>query len=302
MTKQINSILSFLNKNNNSPKNIEFTKIKNMHFVSTYNHVSSQYISESIASGASYNEQLALLKSLVEFVERFLSKNHSKQFKLEGMIRSDGFAAYPISSSLAESKLVCRDNAYHEAFERYSWAKWWDDENYGFRLHDNDKLLLNENKEYAEHILDFFDIEDIKILSPFTSLDCNSHLIVLIAKIDSCGYITGGAAGKIGNTDDILGRALGELTRHLLCFRKMHKSFISNLSFYEQRLYNFASGLNNELVSKRLSNSGSQIIEIPQLVFDSHFQHEYYSDFILHRCLFKNQPIFIGGNVDRLCL
>ena len=82
----------------------------------------------------------------------------------------------------------------------------------------------------------------------------------------------------------------------------MKYSANNNFTFYENRLFNFACGKNNFIVKQRLSTQGIKIITLPDLAFNDCFTHRFKDDFILYRCLFQNQPVFMGGVINRLCI
>jgi len=302
MNSSLKKILYFLKSNQITPANIEITQASNMFFVSSYNTLSSEFISESIASGASYQKDIAVIKSLTEYIERLLSKEVSVQFKNMGIDRSDGFAAFPTCYENLDFLKSCSDNAYHEAFERYCWATWWDNPEYSFTVREKLHTSSSQNLCFYSYLIKNFDLEKLFYISPNTNLTHQSETIIIFAKIRNYGYVTGGAAGFTKNLCSIVDRAFSELTRHLLAFQKMKITATKNLTFYEKRLFNFASGKNNFLVEARLSSKGKKVLVLPALLFNSSFNHRFSDHFILHRCLFYNQPVFMGGDVNRLCI
>lgn len=302
MNIYLKRMFNFLDSNHVTPTNIEITQIANMFFVSSYNFLNSAYVSESIASGASYHKEIALLKSLTEYIERMISKDVSEQFKILGICRSDGYAAFPNYYEDLSALEKCRNNAFHEAFERYCWANWWDNPVFSFTYCEDLHTTSKENTIFHSFLMKKFDLERLIYISPTTNLDPQSKVCIIFAKIRNLGYVTGGAADFSGKINSMVARAFSELTRHLLGFDRMKDSINRNFSFYESRLFNFASGENNLLVEQRLNNPGKGKIILPNLIFDNSFDHRFIDDFALHRCLFKDQPIFIGGEVNRLCL
>lgn len=302
MNNTLKKILIFLKSHKITPSNIEIAQISNMFFVSSYNFLNSEFISESIASGASYEKDIALIKSLTEYIERMLSKEVSNQFKSMGVYRSDGFAAFPNDSENLDIAKICSHNAFHEAYERYCWANWWDNSDYSFTIQEQLHFSSAKNLFFYNYLIKNFDLEKLLYISPTTNLVHQSKTIIIFAKIRNYGYVSGGAADFVENTNSIVTRAFSELTRHLIAFQKMKVSPSKKFTFYENRLFNFACGQNNFIVEKRLSASGNKILLLPDLAFNDSFQHRFANDFILHRCLFKNQPIFMGGDINRLCI
>lgn len=302
MTNTLQKILKFLKSNDIAPLNIEITQISNMFFVSSYNFLNSEFVSESIASGASYRKEIAIIKSLTEYIERMLSKEVSNQFKDIGIYRSDGFAAFPTCYENLDILKICRDNAFHEAYERYCWANWWDNPEFLFTVDQTLHNSSTQNSFFYSYLIKHFDLENLYYILPTTNLIHQSKTIIVFAKIRNYGYVTGGAAGFSENINSIVARAFSELARHLLAFQKMKYSANKNFTFYENRLFNFACGKNNFMVKQRLSTQGSKIITLPDLAFNDCFTHRFKDDFILYRCLFQNQPVFMGGDINRLCI
>lgn len=301
MNQCLSEILNFLTINDIMPKNIEVTHLSNMYFTSSFNFLNGNYISESIASGADYDKELSIIKSLVEYIERLISKTTSDQFKAEGFSRTDGYAAFPKYYKDTDPNVECKSNAFHEALERYSWAHWWDNLDIQFVFEDN-KIINYTNKTLVNFLIKYFSVDELTIISPKTSMDSVSKVLIILGKLKGYGYISGGAAGLCNDLDKTIARALSEFARHGLAFKKMQAGKELRTTFYEERLLNFASGKNNQLVQNRLAITGSQQLDLPDLAFDSNFEHMYEHDIVLHRCLFENQPIFIGGNVNRLCI
>lgn len=281
-----------LQKRNLSPSNIQFATWENWTIVSCFSHVSSQFISESVAMGIDRNPEVALMKALTEFVERkSMCETSDPIARLTA--RSDGFAALP--KYYDNSFLRVQENALNEAIERYLWAKWWDEPNTKFFLSD-DFIFSDKEKMMLS-----FNLEKISSIHVIPT-NHESSLLILIAKINNAGYVTGGAAGNIKDKDQVFARAFGELLRHLIVVTEMLDSKISPETFYEKRLYGFGTGLWNNLVEERLTKNGDILIELPELVANRVVEHDN-SDFVLlHRCLFKDQPLFIGGNLERLCI
>lgn len=275
-----------------APTNIQFAIWQNWTFVSCFSEDDSLFISEKVTMGIDRNHEVALMKGLTEFCERKISHDCLDPIaKLTA--RSDGFAALPQHYELAQKRV--QENALNEAIERYLWAKWWDDASTSFFMSD-DFSFADKQQLMLE-----FNLEKISSIHILPS-NHSSSLLILIAKIKDGGYVTGGAAGNIQNKKQTFARAFGELLRHLIVVKEMLTSDYSPSSFYEKRLYNFGNGDWNKIVEDRLAQNGNNVITLPELVADREVDHLNSDIIILHRCLFKNQPTFMGGDLERLCI
>lgn len=274
------------------PSNIQFGTWKNWTLVSCFTEDDSHVISEKVTMGIDRNPEVALMKGLTEFCERKIM-NESSDPVARLTARSDGFAALPRNYELASQRV--QENALNEAIERYLWAKWWDDSSTKFFMSD-DFTFANKEQLMLE-----FNLEKISSIHILSS-NHNSSLLILIAKIKDGGYVTGGAAGNIQNKEQTFARAFGELLRHLIVVKEMLTSDYSPSSFYEKRLYGFGSGAWNKIVENRLVQNGNNAILLPELIVDREVEHVNSDFIILHRCLFNNQPTFMGGDLERLCI
>ncbi|MDO9183347.1 MAG: hypothetical protein Q7U04_13115 [Bacteriovorax sp.] len=274
-----------------APTNIQFAKWNDWTIVSSFDDERKNFISESVSMGIDKNPEIALMKSLTEFCERHVFKTSNDPIaKLTD--RSDGFAAYP--TQLPLSQFHARNNAFNEAVERYLWSTWWDKpETYYTIKEPNFPEKDNIKKEF--HITNLY----LLTVEPQNS---EVYLKIILAENKRGGFITGGAAGSQDDEDQTISRAFGELLRHLLVIKRMNNSNCNTLTFYEQRLWGFGSGRLRNTVLSRLNINGKNKIVLPSLVADKNLIHNN-SDFVtVHRCLFLNQPIFMGGIVERLCI
>jgi hypothetical protein len=292
MNIKIENFSHELQKRNLAPSNIQFSIWKNWSLVSCFSSVSSQFISESVSMGIDRNPEVALMKGLTEFCERKISIDTVDPIA-RLTARSDGFAALPKHYELAHKRV--QENALNEAIERYLWAKWWDDSSTKFFMSD-DYTFANKEQLMLE-----FNLETISSIHILPS-NHNSSLLILIAKIKDGGYVTGGAAGNIQNKEQTFSRAFGELLRHLIVVKEMLTSDYSPSSFYEKRLYGFGNGAWNNIVEDRLAQNGNTAIELPELIANREVAHPNSDFIIVHRCLFNNQPTFMGGDLERLCI
>lgn len=274
-----------------APKNIEFSSWHNWTFVSSFNELNTKFISESVSMGIDKNPEIALMKSLTEFCESYIFRT-SIDPAVKITTRSDGFAAYP--SNVPDFQNRARNNAYNEAVERYLWATWWDNDEIAFSI---EEIKLEED-EILKKEFELTNIYTIKVETENSDIS----LKILLAKNNDGGYVTGGAAGNDYEINQTNSRAFGELLRHLLVIKKMKNQMMSGLSFYEQRLWGFASGDWKDLVLSRLNSKSERTITLPSLIIDKEVIHKDSDLVCTHRCLFKDQPIFMGGNLERLCI
>lgn len=288
----VNQFLEVLNNRKLSPLKIEIAEWNSWTLVSCYSKTISKFISEFVAMGVDRDANVALLKALTEFLERQLSRE-SRDFAAYLTERSDGFAAFPVYSDILYSKRRARKNALAEAVERYAWANWWDDPSVSFKI----EAVMGE--DFRALVVEF-KLKSLRLISVPTNKDF--MLSILIAENEAGGFVTGGAAGLHSDKNETLSRAFGELLRHLIVYDKMKSSERLDLSFYERRLWGFANGEWSELVHKRLNSDSKRVLELPSLLIDQAISHIHADVISIHRCLFHNQPIFMGGALERLCI
>lgn len=296
------SLLKELKLRNRLPKNMDVSKVGDRYWFVCHDEDKSEIISENSTTGFADDGNIALLKALSERVER-LAFRSGYENKLTSCMtgRSDGFAAYPLFYQNAESK--ARESALAEAVERYVWAKWWDDETIAFKCElistsaSNHKIL-----PYVSIIKDQCGLEEIFVIEPKVENSNGLSAVILFGRLKSGGFISGGACGSIGDTKQTLLRSLDELYRHGLAIEKIRLENLEPVTFYEKRLAYFGLGHGNHLIRKRLEAKGSESIILPKLEIDEVIKHELHDLFQVHRCYFENQPSFIGGALERLCL
>ena len=283
-----------------APKHIEVSQWNSWYLVSAFDRKSSEYISESVSMGISRSGDLAFRKAFTEFNERRAIKE-SKDSNSKVTERTDGFAAYPFLD--ADSKMKARHHALNEAAERFLWATWW----------DNPETLFYRNRfKFEDEMSPFIDLAKqefrLSSLEAFEIEDCESKfcLLILIGKNNLGGYFSGGACEQLPlnskSAHSIFERAFGELLRHLLAFEKMKSCNEDLLGFYEKRLFGFGSGKFSAVVEKRLSLIGAKSVNLPRLLIDAEIDHNNSDSLVLYRCLFQEQPVFMGGAIDRFCI
>lgn len=298
----LTSLLKELKFRNHLPKNMDVSKIGDRYWFVCHDEDQTKIISENSTTGFSDDGNVALLKALSERAERLAFRKGYENKIMSCMTeRSDGFAAYPLFYQNAESK--ARESALAEAFERYVWAKWWDEERIEFKLESiNNSEHKHKISPYVATVKDQCGLEEIFVIQPKIEDSNGLEVVILFGRLKSGGFISGGACGLIDDTKKILLRSLDELYRHGLAVEKIRSENIEPVTFYEKRLAYFGLGHGNHLIRKRLEAKGRKSISLPKLEIDEVVKHELDDLFQVHRCYFENQPPFIGGALERLCL
>ncbi len=302
--EQLQHLIQELDARNMIPEHMDIAKVGKLHMVNFYNQVDSKMVASSVTTGMDQNLNIAALKALSEFMERsafqegFYNKNPFCQTE-----RSDGFAAFPRLYPDHHDK--ARSNALNEAIERYVWATWWDNKNIAYEIesiNSEDKNYWKDSIAVIEEINSLVGIKELKVIRPkFFGYDDRELLIVACETLDG-GVITGGACGLKSNRDETILRAISELGRHALGVFKSQTENLKPNSFYEKRLSYFMKEEGFSLYRDRLNQNGAEIIQLPNLEIDNEIKHEFLDLFYVHRCLFENQPPFIGGDLERLCI
>jgi len=294
----ISNVISDLKSKDLLPVNINVTKKFDLFFYNLYNKINSNLISDGIYTGIDNNESIALGKSLSEYIERKVLSTLNKSN--EDKTSSLGFAAYPTSNgqNFAESK--ARENSYSEALERYTWASWWD--NLSLAKVEELSITNEKNKSLLAIIDQFTSIKHIYKIVPSVINEDLRNTIIIFCNTKNNGFISGGATGKREDSEETIFRALSELCRHSIAYSRYKSNNIIPETFYEKRLIYFAEGNGNESVLQRIEKSHGPEINLPELVIDEKIENTISKYFVVHRCIFKNQPPFIGGELERLCL
>ena len=187
-----------------------------------------------------------------------------------------------------------------KAAERFVWANWWDDSRTAFKKHPFRVNRSDALYPFFKSIAGTTPIKDIQLIQPAVVNSEDVIVLIFIAGLEGGGFISGGAAGT--NVSSVRFRAASELFRHSLAISRIKKDKVIPESFYEKRLSYFGLGLGDKLVRRRLSCHGNRPIVLPKLRFDTPIKHSLDSLAAVHRCYFENQPHFIGGGLERLCI
>lgn len=298
----LNSLLKELKLRNQLPKNMDVSKVGDRYWFVCHDDDKAGLISETSTTGFAEDGSVALLKALSERIERRAFRSgYENKIKSCMTPRSDGFAAYPLFYEYAAQK--ARESALSEAIERYVWAKWWDDEAITFKS-EPIALFVNEYKisPYVSLVKNQCALEEIFVIQPEVQNSNGFSVFILFGRLKSGGFVSGGACGPAESAKQSLMRSLDELFRHGLAIKKMLSERTVPVSFYEKRLAYFGLGHGNHLIRQRLEAKGSQSIILTKLEIDEAVQHDLSDLFQVHRCYFENQPPFIGGVLERLCL
>ncbi|MFP5519927.1 MAG: hypothetical protein ACLGGX_08485 [Bdellovibrionia bacterium] len=282
------------------PANLEFSELGEYHLVNAYDELNAKVIHESVATGFDKDQNLAAIKSLVEFCERQAFVEGFKRNDLACLTeRTDGLAAYPALVSFTEAREQAREKALHEAIERYAWTKWWDDKDTKYEILDEKNFL--DLKPLRDQISEILPVSEAFVILPNLQ-DKTVEVLILVFFLKNGGVISGGACGSKSNRSFILQRAFAEISRHAIAVSRFVETNEEPITFYENRLLFFSSDSGEKIVRERLLTRGAQEIVLPQLYIDSEVKHSLSDIIYVHRCLFEGQPPFVGGALERFCI
>lgn len=298
----LRKLTSTLNSRNAMPEHTEVAQVGSLNLVNVYNKLDSEIISNNGATGLDSSLATATLKALTEFFERNAftegAERHDEACLTE---RSDGFAAYPIESGNSKDK--ARNNSLNEAIERYVWSTWWDDTEIKYDIEELE--WRNKNLPYSDLLSEvdaIFHIKAIKVVRPHFDKYVDKEVLIIFAELSNGGVLSGGGCGGKNQTTSTVLRSLGELARHALGLYRIRNNKKVASSFYEKRLELFGSLAGESFYKIRMSKNGNNLVNLPSLKFDNEIPHSFSDIFYAHRCLFENQPPFIGGSLERFCL
>lgn len=301
------AITSFIKKikqeGHELPK-LKISRLGELTFVSAYSEKPTSVMANNVTAGVDFEPNKATLKALVEFFERACfayGVDHGDP--ICSRRHSDGVAAFPIIDTNATAR--ARENAFNEALERFVWATWWDNSNIA-----NDSMPIEKSQywgsvNFKTTVKAFQKLVPLKSLVAITPIhsEKDHNVIILFGELQNGGFISGGAAGESKRNGTTIVRALAELVRHGLGVQKFRQTGIIPSTFYEDRLMYFGSGKGDALVYERLSSNGKEVVQIPSLALDSYIEAPPFKNIVYaHRCLFTDQPPFVDGRLERLCL
>ena len=289
-----------LEARNLAPAYCDLSSLGNLHYASFYSELNPKaLIREHVYSGMDEDESVAILKALVEYVERLaLTEGRIRGQSNCTLPRSDGTAAFP--RGMKNGDIRARQNAYAEAVERFVWATWWDNSNIGAHIKwDGEILSSPSSQSIIDEVQVLVESKNLVLVEPFSDSSLTTQIYYLILK--NGGLVSGGASGTPDQFFATQCRALGELARHAACAKRLFAGDCAE-TFYERRLAYMAGSESGFKLQNRLLNSGCDVIKLPPLKFDEPIDHDLDNLIAVHRCYFEGQPPFIGGHLERLCL
>jgi len=303
-SKFLASFTGKLKARNCLPQNIEISNIGSTVLANVFNQTDESIISEFIFTGMDADPATAVLKGLVEMTERnAYSQGYKKGLRSCQTERSDGFAAFP-RGIVQDSNSQARRNAFHEAVERYVWATWWDqhDIKHEIQIVEARKMSSLSKNLYLK-LADVAPLKKVLVLEPSVALELGLSVRIFFAFLKPYGVISGGACGLSSEAAATDYRALCEMYRHAVAVTRMKSFGGIPTTFYEKRLAHFGlSEVGTRLVEDRLMTEGRNTICLPTLSIDEPVCHSLDDLVSVHRCYFENQPPFVGGALERLCL
>lgn len=298
----LKSFIEELKHRNSLPKSIQFALVGAVAMANVYD-VATSIITDEVTTGMDIDPNTALFKGLVERIEReAFVRGKIAGFSSCQTDTSDGFAAYP--RCLGNADEISRKHALFEAVERFVWSTWWDEKEishdyWEVRAEDSSLLVKLLFLEF-EKILP---IKKIYKICPSISNSPDIEVSIFFAFIEPFGVLSGGAAGLVADKASVDFRAVCELVRHGLALKSFLSCKAQPKSFYEKRLMYFGNTEEGtQLALERVSQKGIRSLKLPELEFDQNINHNLDEIVSVHRCLFRNQPPFIGGKMERLCL
>jgi hypothetical protein len=264
-------------------------------------------LAENAQAGVDTSIEIATLKALSEFFERNAWKAGQNNAMPLCQGGTDGFAAFPtplIPRFIARRR--AREAAFTEAIEHYVKAHWWDNNSIGHTLETHSQeSFKNTLDRHCQCVLAELNktaaCRRIQILLPALASE-NYEVVVVLWWFDGGGVTLAGACGRKGKRNKTLFRALTELFRHVLVVARAKSERLQPEAAYDARLLHFGFGAGDDAVFHRLSTSGETKVSLPVLRVDSEVPHAFPNLAVVWRCLFENQPEFLSGPIERLCL
>lgn len=261
-------------------------------------------ISEDVVTGFSSDPHVAFLKVVSEAVEREAYRRGKAGKNVLCMTnRSDGLAAFPTTlRSNASARSEARLRAYGEACERFVWASWWDNVSVGAVISPAEEVSrpFQTVRTLLEGLPTPYRVRSINVLFPYAAT--RQRLVIFVCEMENGGFLSGGACGLPGQEEETFTRAAAELFRHALAAKRLVEMKAEPSGFYQERLSFFALGSGGSIVKRRLSSRGEEKVVLPPLAMDDEIPHAYSDVVCVYRCLFENQPPFVGGAMERFCL
>lgn len=231
-------------------------------------------IANNAANGYARSRSLAILKCLVEGIERRI-------VKLTGQPSSNGFAGFPVIFCHSKSQKMARLYSYFEAVERFVWRRWWEDKTVGFECFQVSKA----NSDLVEELAKTLRLKRCFIIVP-SFAPGEFHCEMAIACVEmTTGVVLGGAVRSAYVEAEF--KALTEALTHALALQRWSKQSLSEMSHYERRIFFLST--NKNFFIDRLQKSSQSKIFLPQPIVDESIVHPYQHFCSVHRLLFSEE-------------
>lgn len=305
LEKELLEISIYLKERGIFPPFLQFSQCGQLYFANVSLEPLDKFplMNSNSFTGMSTSKFKALSMALTEFVERKVCRGNP-----DLPWANEGVAACAITSHLdyETAYAIAKNNSFHEAFERYVWATWWDEISFSHKIIDYEQASFRgtHSDSLVNHIGNVLGPGKAVLVLPQV-LDSNYVLIVSLYLLkNGMGLVSGGAAGKKDEIDKTLVKALGEMSRHANALYRARKpsGLAKPTHFYDERLLFFGSKQGMDVALDRLNKTGKEAITLPDLEYSQILRHQYEDKFILYYSRYKNQPDFLGGEVSRLCL
>lgn len=294
-------------------RGVTFGGVEVVPFGSSFFEVNLRHGSEKIPlmnsnaeAGVNRNLHIATLKALSEYFERNAWRKGKEQGLASCQGGTDGFAAFPKYLFPGwYSRTRAREAAFMEALEHFAKALWWDNASVAFHTetHSLDSAV-RAFPNIAPFLVACATVSQngkIQVVKPRIG-PTQYEVALLLWWFEDGGVTMGGACGRTASSSHTLVRAASELFRHVLAVSRAKDDALSPQNCYDQRLIFFGSGAGSYAVRSRLQQQGTETLKIPNLALDAEISHEHRDLAVVWRCLFKDQPEFLSGPVERFCL
>lgn len=299
----LKKIVSDLKKRSVYPREMTLTSITEGIYAATVNDniYHNEIMQNSGGLGISDCSDRAVIIALSEYIEWRVFKQYSAENNIKD---STGFAAYPnVFLPNWLSKQRARANALIEAFERFVWASWVDDNCFKHKIFDTIKELQTPlNSKMIKLVNDIQPFKNLVVIQPSVENENNLVFYFIIISLKKGGIVCAGAAGHKKDRQNIIFKILSELFRHNMAAKRLIEEEIECKTHYQKKIKFFATVEGQNISKKLLSRTGKQSIKIPPLKKDQLIDHDLADLYNVFFCQYQNQPEFITGKVNRLCL
>ncbi len=241
--------------------------------------------SDRIYGGTHQKKEVAIAKSVSEFVERNAFQAEAQKYSI---VDSTGFAARPIQGILARK--MTRWSAYFEATERFFAFHWWEN-----RSISHSVATLNRGRDSFLASLGIADKFE-RVLQIQVGTPGMEDVLILVGMLPIRGFVVACAAGWAWERPKTLFRASAELMRHFYIVKRLQSASCQPSSLYSEKLLFMASGALDKAIKSRLECSGMKECEKPRVMFDGKINHQFEDIYYVHRFCFVDQPDILSTN------